>query len=288
MRSSRSLCPAGALLVVAGLLGVSAPAAVAQAPTSCTTPELAAIDGELLKARVAIAAGDEEMLRTTLTQARDALDALVEACWGAAASPAPSTIPVDLGATATLDGFSFGYPADLQVLETELLRPVERDGVAAGTITLGDSPASGELLSSRLTAAVPDSFRVISLAVGDPIATLASVGAFETSDSVPTSPLEAARSLGERIEQVSRDSDLPIKVQSVRAVAFPSGEEGASLVIDFTDGDGGILARGGFAIRPLPGGVWLLGVAVSSDAGFTRIGDDLGAVLASVTGDGEG
>ncbi|MFN8620360.1 MAG: hypothetical protein U0869_06400 [Chloroflexota bacterium] len=281
---------AGALLV-AGLLGGSVPAVVsAQGSIDCRALDLAPIDEALIRARVASATSDGAGLLRELTAARDGLDAILTTCWAAtppSGSPAPAGSPTATTAPAagtaeSLGAYQLLHPADLRPVQAELLHTVDVGGHAATALTLADSDASGQLLQQQLQAPVEDGFRALSISVGDPLGVLLSTGAFRTSDALPTDPAAALKDLGDRISRATVETGAPIVVTGSRDITFQDGTNGAVISVDFTTNKGDLLARGGFAIRVLPTGDWALGVAVSSDAAFAAIGDQLGSTLASV------
>jgi hypothetical protein len=299
VRTFRGARPVVAALFITGSLAWAVPGQAADPPMRCDTSDLDAIAMQVQIARTADEAGDRALLLAAVKLAREDLGRIAEACGpvatpvpatplpvgpapSASAAPSPSALPADLGVSATLGRYTFRRPADLIRLEEVILRPIDQAGVTSQAVTYGDSAATGDLLGHQLTAVVPDTFRVIGVAIGDPGAALASVGLFDPSQPVPPTVVGALQAVGDRAASSSADSSVPLVVHDARPMTFPGGEEGAIMTMDFTDSDGALLAQGGFAVRPLASGDWALGVGLASQSGFDRIGDELGRTLASI------
>lgn len=288
MRSGRRSGLGGLVLgsVLAGVLaGTAAPGALAQSPSvDCEAPALERIDAELAVARAAVVAGNREALRAAVESARTQLDAIADACWGGAASPGPSMPPVDLTGSTTVGDRAIAYPGDLVIVEDAgLLRPVDGEGVQAETLTIADSQESGQLLSSQPEEPVPSGFRVISLAVGEPAAALASVGALETDDAIPAEPVAALDALVAAVEDQTSSGDVSITFGEPAVVTFGDGTAGAAVDLQLRDtAADATLVAGMFQLRPLPDGDWALGVAFAAPDGVERIRAELAATLTSI------
>lgn len=286
MRSRRAGRP-GRVVIAAVLAAATAgawPVVTSAQAVDCAAPDLAGIEAEMAVARAAVVAGNTAALEAAITSAQAQLAAIAEACFGAARTPAPSLPPIDLTGSATVGGRPVAFPGDLEVVEDAgLLRPVDRDGLVAETLTVADSQTSGTLLSSQPEEPVPSGFRVISLAVGGPAATLASVGAIDADQTVPDEPLAALDALVTAIEAEASDGDIGIIFTEPGAVTFGDGAVGAAVDLRIRDAaTDETLVAGMFQLLPLPDGDWALGVAFASAEGVEQIRGALSATLASI------
>jgi hypothetical protein len=278
-----------AAVLAAALMVVPVGGATAQS-VDCDAPALERIDAEMAVARAAVVAGNRDALRAAIDSARAQLDAIAEACWSATASPAPSLPPIDLGGSTTVGGRPIAFPSDLEIVEdARLMRSVDRDGVQAEALTVADSQESGQLLSSQPEDPVPAGFRVISLAVGDPVATLAAVGSIDADDTIPNEPVAALDALVAAIEDQTDSGDIGIAFTEPDVVVFPDGVAGAAVDLRIRDtGTDETFVTGMFQLRPLPDGDWALGVAFSAPTpeDVERIRAELAATLTSIGGRG--
>jgi hypothetical protein len=234
-------------------------------------------------------AGNREALRAAIDSARAQLDAIAAACWSATASPMPSVPPIDLTGSTSVGGRPIAFPGDLEIVEdSRLMRPIDRDGVQAEVLTVADSQASGQLLSSQPEEPVPAGFRVISLAVGDPAAALAAVGALNTDDTIPGEPIAALEALVAAIEDQTSSGDVGITFGEPAVVMFADGTAGAGVDLQLRDRAADeTLVAGMFQLRPLPDGDWAVGVAFAAPDGVERIRAELAATLTSIEGPAE-
>ncbi len=249
-------------------------------PIDCDAPNLDAVEAQLTIARVHGMAGDSDGVRAAIDAARAELDAIARTCWGPVPSPEPSIPIVTLGGSRTIGGRALSYPADLVELEDGLLRPVDDGGLRADVLTLGDSIAAAEVIGSDLDEPVPPGFRVISLAVGDPSAVLATVGTTDPEAETPTDPV---RALGQLVEAIDVDD---IDFGDVGPFVFPDGASGAAADFTGLGEDRAVLLDGSFLVRPMPDGDWALGVALAAPGGMDRLRAELAATLLSIGPEG--
>lgn len=286
MRARRPGRPGGVMIavVLAAATAGAFPVATSAQAVDCADPDLAGIEAEIAVARAAVTAGNEIALQAAIESAQAQLAAIAAACFGATGSPAPSLPPIDLGGSATVGGRPIAFPRDLEVVEdADLLRPVDRDGVQAETLTVADSQRSGTLLSSQPEEPVPAGFRVISLAVGDPVATIASVGPIDTDETIPDEPVAALDALVTAIETDADSGDIRIAFTDPDAFTFGDGVAGASVDLRIAaSATDETFVAGTFQIRPLPDGDWALGVGFASAEGLEQVRAELAATLASI------
>jgi hypothetical protein len=272
-----------AAVLAAALVLVPAGGVVAQS-VDCDAPPLERIGAKLAVAQAAVVAGNREALQAAIESARAQLDAIADACFGATASPAPSLLPVDLTGSTSVGGRAIAFPGDLEVVEGDgLMRSVDRDGVQAETLTVSDSQESGQLLSSQPEEPVPAGFRVISLAVGDPVATLAAVGSIDADDTIPNEPVAALDALVAAIEEQTNSGDIDIAFTEPDVIVYSDGIAGAAVDLRIRDtATDETFVSGMFQLRPLPDGDWALGVAFAAPSEVERIRADMAATLTSI------
>jgi len=256
----------------------------------CAAPDLDRIDAEVSVARAAVMAGNRAALIAAAQSARDQLDAILAACTGGSGGPsaAPtigplaSVPPVTLDETLAADTFTISHPSSLRRLEADVLRSSDRGG-SAEAVTLGDSEATGQFTAGPLDEPLPPTARLLSLAVGDPAAVLASIGIFDQDDATPESPAAAMTALATRLMEEGPSGPARITAGATGEVPLPDGSTGASLDLAFANAESGIaIADGRFLIRELDPGSWALSVTIVPPGELPGYAPVLAAVLASV------
>ena len=253
------------------------PGATLAQSADCESIDLAVVRDHLDAAEEASAIGDRAMLAASLLSARDAVIELAEAC----PAPVASLAPVELGVLLPLDTFTLRHPDTLEVLEEDLLRSTERGG-GAEAVTLGDSQATGELISRSLEAPMPPTAAALGIAFGSPAAVLAAVGSSDPDDPAPGSPEAALEALAAAIAEATANASSQVTSTAVESLVLPDGTRVAVLPIEFVGEDADLRAVGRFLVRDLGDGRWALAVAVAAPGSFDALADQALAVLASI------